>query len=146
MALAARSPLSMVAAAVPARAPRLALAAVLLAAVAGCAAPRIGAAGPAVRATASGDVLADQRGMTLYTYDKDPTGGSACTGLCAVVWPPATAGKGAAPSDGFSLIARSDGTRQWADDGRPLYAYVGDGKPGDVTGNGVDGVWHVARP
>lgn len=141
-ALAARAPLL---SATASRFARLG-AAVLLAVVAGCAAPRLGAAGPAVRATATGDVLADQRGMTLYTYDKDPQGGSACTGLCAVAWPPATAVDTAAPRAGFSLIRRDDGTRQWAHDGQPLYAYIGDGKPGDVTGNGVDGVWHVARP
>jgi len=142
VALAVRFPLS------PATASRCARlgAVTLLAVVAGCAAPRIGAAGPAVRATATGKVLVDQRGKTLYTYDKDPESGSACTGLCAVAWPPATANGSPRPTDGFTLIARGDGTRQWAHDGHPLYAYLGDSQPGDVTGDGVDGVWHVARP
>jgi predicted lipoprotein with Yx(FWY)xxD motif len=33
-------------------------------------------------------VLADARGMTLYTYDKDEPGKSNCNGLCAHFWPP----------------------------------------------------------
>ena len=33
--------------------------------------------------TKAGDVLADTRGMTLYTYDKDGQGQSACTSKCA---------------------------------------------------------------
>lgn len=28
----------------------------------------------------------------------------------------------------------------------PLYYWVKDKKPGDVTGDGVNGVWHVAKP
>lgn len=32
---------------------------------------------------------------------------------------------------------------QWADDGKPLYTYVDDKKPGDVTGDGKNEVWHA---
>jgi predicted lipoprotein with Yx(FWY)xxD motif len=35
---------------------------------------------------------------------------------------------------------------QWAAKGMPLYSYVGDRKPGDVTGDKKNGVWHVAHP
>ncbi|MCB1351011.1 MAG: hypothetical protein KDK11_21085, partial [Maritimibacter sp.] len=30
--------------------------------------------------------------------------------------------------------------------GMPLYTWVNDTAPGDVTGDGVNGVWHLAKP
>ena len=33
----------------------------------------------------------------------------------------------------------------WAYDGMPLYYWVKDKKPGDVTGDGVGSVWHVVK-
>ncbi|PIW25909.1 MAG: hypothetical protein COW30_17720 [Rhodospirillales bacterium CG15_BIG_FIL_POST_REV_8_21_14_020_66_15] len=98
------------------------------------------------RATSSGSVLTDTQGMTLYTYDKDSPGKSNCDGLCAVIWPPAgVVGDSPAP-DRFSILTRSDGSRQWAYDGKPLYGFVSDEKPGDTNGDGSDGVWHAVRP
>ena len=91
-------------------------------------------------------VLSDSNGMTLYVFDKDVGGVSDCYGMCAMFWPPAIAPAGAAARDGYSLVARRDGKMQWAYKGKPLYLYQNDSKPGDVTGDGVDQVWHVARP
>ncbi|RDD63681.1 hypothetical protein [Ferruginivarius sediminum] len=113
-----------------------------------------GCAGPSVaptqlgqsRETRVGEVLVGPEGMTLYTYDEDTPGTSNCTGLCAAAWPPLHASSEAEGFDGFTPITRPDGSRQWAYDGEPLYLYVGDSKPADVRGDGVDGVWHVARP
>jgi predicted lipoprotein with Yx(FWY)xxD motif len=96
--------------------------------------------------TSLGKVLTDAKGLTLYTYDKDEPGKSNCTGLCAVAWPPVTAPEGASATAGFTVIERGSGTRQWAYKGRPLYTYVFDMSPGDVKGDGDDGVWHVAKP
>ncbi len=96
--------------------------------------------------TALGKVLADANGKTLYTYDKDEPGISHCYGLCAVIWPPAAAGEGVSGKDGFTVIPREGGSHQWAYRGKPLYIYISDGQPGDVEGDGVDGVWHVAKP
>jgi predicted lipoprotein with Yx(FWY)xxD motif len=28
----------------------------------------------------------------------------------------------------------------------PLYEYIGDKKPGDTNGQGIDGLWSVAKP
>ena len=49
-------------------------------------------------AGASAQVTVDEKGMTLYTYDKDTKGAaaSACTGGCAANWPPYVAATGAA--------------------------------------------------
>lgn len=96
--------------------------------------------------TSIGEVLTDANGMTLYTFDIDKAGTSNCTGECAEYWPPATAPADAQPvDDDFTLVKRADGTLQWAEEGKPLYTYVNDKKPGDVTGDGKNGVWHVVR-
>ncbi|NSX53417.1 COG4315 family predicted lipoprotein [Parasulfitobacter algicola] len=92
-------------------------------------------------------VLAAKNGMTLYTFDKDKAGTSNCYNDCADSWPPYTAKRGMKPPvAGLTTIKRRDGTFQWAQDGMPLYFWVGDSKPGDTNGDGVGGVWHVARP
>ncbi|TIX38252.1 MAG: hypothetical protein E5V36_22130, partial [Mesorhizobium sp.] len=36
-------------------------------------------------------------------------------------------------------------TRMWAYEGKPLYTFIKDKKAGDVTGEGVGGVWHIAK-
>jgi len=42
---------------------------------------------------------------------------------------------------------RDDGSKQWAYKGRPLYHWVKDAKPGDMTGDGfLNNSWHVAKP
>jgi len=69
---------------------------------------------------ASGKVLADPKGMTLYTYDKDAKGMSNCSGECAEYWPPALATSDAKPGGDLTIIKRADGKMQWADDGKPL--------------------------
>ena len=96
--------------------------------------------------TGAVEVLADARGMTLYVFDKDRDGMSACYDKCAANWPPMLAAAGAMADDDFGLIERKDGTRQWTYYGKPLYLWVKDTKPGDMTGDGMNGVWHVARP
>ncbi|APQ12126.1 hypothetical protein RSA46_13310 [Pseudomonas oryzihabitans] len=105
------------------------------------------AAAPAkVADTALGKVLVDAKGMTLYTFAKDSAGKSACNGGCAQNWPPLKADAGAKAADGYSLVTRDDGSQQWAYQGKPLYTWVKDSKPGDTTGEGFNQVWHVAKP
>jgi len=96
---------------------------------------------------ASGGKLTDKAGMTLYTFDKDPAGGgkSVCNGGCAKNWPPLAAAAGERSSGNWTVVVRDDGSRQWAYKGKPLYLWVKDQKPGDATGDGFRGVWHVAR-
>lgn len=96
----------------------------------------------------AGDALTGTNGMTLYTFDKDAAGSgkSVCNGPCAVNWPPLAAAADAKAEGDFSIITRDDGARQWAFKGKPLYFWIKDQKPGDQTGQGVNGVWHVAKP
>jgi predicted lipoprotein with Yx(FWY)xxD motif len=49
-------------------------------------------------------------------------------------------------SGDFSIITRDDGSKQWALKGKPVYYWVKDSKPGDKTGDGVNGIWQVAKP
>jgi len=94
----------------------------------------------------AGKILTDAEGMSLYTFDKDSDGTSVCNGGCAVKWPPLMAQKGAEAMGDFSVIKRADGGYQWAQDGHPLYTWFKDTQSGDTTGDGVKGVWHLARP
>lgn len=96
--------------------------------------------------TGLGDVFVDSHGMTLYTFANDQPGKSTCYDQCAKNWPPYLAGADAKPSDEWTIIERTDGTRQWAYEGKPVYLWVNDLKPGDTTGQGVGGKWAVARP
>jgi predicted lipoprotein with Yx(FWY)xxD motif len=89
--------------------------------------------------------LTNAAGMTLYVFDRDASGKSACNGPCTVNWPPLmVVGDGGAAGD-WTIIVRDDGTKQWAFKGKPLYTWSKDAKPGDKTGDGVNSVWHVAK-
>lgn len=88
-------------------------------------------------------VLTDDNKMTLYTYDADVDGKSACYDKCAVNWPPYLGKEGETKGDKWTLVARTDGALQWSYDGKPLYYYKDDAKAGDVTGDGKGGVWHT---
>lgn len=96
--------------------------------------------------TDKGEVLAGEKGMTLYTFKKDKHGKSACYDKCAANWPPAKAASNAKAEGAYSLVTRKDGSKQWAKDGMPLYYWAKDTKEGDATGDGMNGVWNVARP
>jgi predicted lipoprotein with Yx(FWY)xxD motif len=86
-------------------------------------------------------------GMTLYTFDKDAPGSgkSVCNGQCATNWPPFAAAASDQSGGDWTIVTRDDGSKQWAWSGRPLYYWSKDQKPGDVTGDGFNKVWHVAK-
>ncbi len=89
-------------------------------------------------------ILTDARGMTLYTYLKDTPTESNCNDGCAVQWPPVAA-SGAPPDDAWTAVTRKDGSKQWAYRGKPLYGWIKDARPGDLTGEGVaNGAWKIA--
>jgi predicted lipoprotein with Yx(FWY)xxD motif len=91
-----------------------------------------------------GEILTDAKGMTLYTYDQDTSGVTNCYDKCATNWPPLMADAGAKADGDFTLVERKDGSMQWAYKGLPLYLWIKDSAAGDITGDGVGGVWHVA--
>jgi predicted lipoprotein with Yx(FWY)xxD motif len=96
--------------------------------------------------TAKGKALADAKGMTLYIFDRDVAGKSNCNGPCVTNWPPLAAGVDAKPSGDWTVVTRDDGGKQWAYKSKPLYTFSKDAKPGDVAGDGVNSVWHIAAP
>jgi len=102
------------------------------------------AAGCAGAYAASHAHMTAENGMTLYIFDKDTADTSVCYDDCAVNWPPYMADNGTT-MPGLDAIERKDGSKQWAKDGKPLYFWVGDTEPGETNGDGVGGVWHVAR-
>jgi predicted lipoprotein with Yx(FWY)xxD motif len=106
------------------------------------------AAPPAKTATTSkGPALTDARGMSLYTFDKDSDGKSACNGPCAANWPALKAEASDSAGNNYTVIARDDGSKQWAYKGKPLYTFVKDQKAGDISGDGfLNGAWHLAQP
>ncbi|MCD5973128.1 hypothetical protein KDX24_18000 [Pseudomonas sp. CDFA 550] len=91
-------------------------------------------------------LLTDHSGKTLYTFDKDSVGKSVCNDACAINWPPLTAEANTKASGKWTQVKRSDGTLQWAYDGKPLYFYKDDKKAGDTTGDNKGGVWHTVKP
>ena len=95
-----------------------------------------------------GHLLTNAKGFTLYSFAPDTATKSNCNGSCTHFWPPvkgpATAGPGVTGK--LTVITRSDGSKQAAYNGHPLYTYVGDTAPGQDKGNGLNlsgGLWHV---
>jgi predicted lipoprotein with Yx(FWY)xxD motif len=106
-----------------------------------------------------GDVLVDAEGDALYAADQEVGGMVRCIDGCTTIWEPLTVGSGEMPSAGDGLnsmldvVRRPDGDRQVSLDGRLLYRFVEDPRPGTVTGNGFADefqgrlfTWHVATP
>jgi len=65
-------------------------------------------------------------GLLLPDLDTRPS--------CAKAWPPVLAPENATPIGSWTIVPRTDGTKQWAFDGYPLYTSMLDKQPGDVNG------------
>jgi predicted lipoprotein with Yx(FWY)xxD motif len=122
----------------------------LLAIRAASAAP---AGGTVVRVAKSGlgRMLVDSRGRTLYLFEADRNGKSACSGACVSFWPPLlTSGK---PRAGTGVAARLLGTIKRRDGGvqvtyagHPLYTFRLDTRSGQTKGEGLNdfgGHWYA---
>ena len=138
----------------------------LLGAACGESSPSTAASSPSASAAATGEkiavtnnakfgqILVDDKGMTVYLFVKDSATSSTCYGQCATFWPPVlTTGK---PQAGAGVDAsllgtttRTDGKVEVTYAGHPLYYFVKDKVPGDTTGQGVNGfgdLWWVLNP
>jgi len=102
--------------------------------------------------SSAGQIVVDSKGMSLYFFTKDvkDSGTSACTGACLQAWPVFTTTSAAPSVDGVTgkvaTIATPDGKKQVTLNGMPLYYYAKDKAAGDVTGQGVGGVWYLVSP
>lgn len=92
-----------------------------------------------------GRYLVNGSGFTLYYYDKDSSNGtSACYGGCVTFWPLFYAGDKLTLPPGlsassFGLATRTDGREQSTFEGHPLYYFVKDTAPGQITGQADHG-------
>lgn len=112
---------------------------------------------PAIVTTASsplGSILVDGRGRTLYLFEKDTRGRSACVGSCTAYWPPLLAqgrprSHGGARQSLLGVTRRRDGRSQVTYAGHPLYRFVQDVKPGQTGGQDLyvfGARWYVVSP
>ncbi len=96
-----------------------------------------------------GELLVDPDGFTLYIFTNDPEGQSVCNDACAATWPPVAADvaiDASLDAEMFGTATRADGSEQLTVNGQPLYTFSGDSAPGDVNGQGLNGVWFVVDP
>jgi predicted lipoprotein with Yx(FWY)xxD motif len=108
--------------------------------------------------TASGPLgtylVAGPKKLTVYLFEADKNGSSACSGACASAWPPVTStgaptAGGSTSSAMLATITRSDGSKQVTYNGHPLYYFVQDKASGETTGQGVKAFgasWYVLAP
>ena len=107
-----------------------------------------------VRSGPLGRYLVDGRGRSLYLFEKDRGGRSACYGSCASVWPPLMATGHVARGAGVSAaklgtVARRGGGREVTYAGHPLYFYAGDSRAGQLKGEGLNqfgAPWDIVAP
>ena len=96
-------------------------------------------------------ILTNAQGMTLYyrTTDMPPT--TVCSGGCASAWPPLLVSGSSTPTSAASLsgklsVQADANGNQVEYNGHPLYTFSGDTAPGQTTGEGFAGIWHVCTP
>jgi len=97
-----------------------------------------------------GNILADSEGYTVYTYGNDEIETSNCVGQCLVLWPPMIAlSDDSMPSIAgfdFGVLSRDDqAIDQITVNGFPLYYYIEDEEPLQVTGHNVGEIWFVVN-
>ncbi|EJL65610.1 COG4315 family predicted lipoprotein [Flavobacterium sp. CF136] len=110
--------------------------------------------------TTLGSYLTDKDGRSLYFFSTDAKDQVTCTGGCELVWPPFyldnlsadKLGAGLTFSD-FATITTTSGKKQVTYKGWPLYYYAPNVNgtntaeaAGKTTGDGVGGVWFIAKP
>ena len=105
--------------------------------------------------TRLGKILAGPSGRSIYLFLADTATTSACNSAgCVQAWPPVLTNGAPAAGAGVNAsllgtIKRRDGTTEVTYAGHPLYYFVTDKKPGDVTGQGIDAFgapWYVVAP
>ena len=104
--------------------------------------------------TSLGRILVDSRGRTLYLFQKDRSGKSACSGQCAAFWPPLiTTGRPRVASGAkASLVGttrRADGRLQVTYNHHPLYRFAKDTTKGQTKGENLTAfgaAWYAVSP
>lgn len=109
--------------------------------------------GLAVASTSLGKVLVDGAGKTVYVFSADHAGTSTCDASCLLYWPAVSAlTKGAHPAGVTGALGSTttpSGQPIATVAGSPVYTFVQDKQPGDVTGEGMNifgGTWYAVAP
>ncbi|WP_217556490.1 hypothetical protein [Streptomyces sp. GbtcB6] len=98
-----------------------------------------------------GSIVTDDKGLTLYRFDKDEPNPSkwTCSGACTKTWLPVIVPESVQTSGvEKSLLGtvHRNGETQLTLAGWPLYRYVGDTAAGQTNGQGKDGEWYAVTP
>jgi len=105
-----------------------------------------------VAQSSAGQIVVAGQGLSVYYFTKDTkdSGTSACTADCLLAWPPVTSTTATPTVDGVTgkvgTIPTADGKMQVTINGMPIYYYAKDKAAGDITGQGVGGVWYLVAP
>jgi predicted lipoprotein with Yx(FWY)xxD motif len=113
-----------------------------------------GAARVGVANSPLGRIVVDNKGRTLYLFEKDKNRRSACSGHCAKYWPPLLShGKPVARTGVkqslLGVTRRANGSEQVTYAGHPLYRFVEDRQAGQTKGEGSQAFgagWDVLSP
>lgn len=80
-----------------------------------------------------GRILVNERGQALFTPSAgSPAAKGGCDAACLVEWSPLQAPALARAQGDWSVVARPDGTRQWAYRQQPLFAFRADRRSADL--------------
>jgi predicted lipoprotein with Yx(FWY)xxD motif len=90
---------------------------------------------------ATGHMLVDHDGQSVYTWDNDRPNKSNCDAACQTEWKPVLAPEFAETTSEWTKIERSPGIKQWAFRKKPLYTHIADHKQRSYEGSDVPG-WH----
>ncbi|MFF7881236.1 hypothetical protein ACH40F_06805 [Streptomyces sp. NPDC020794] len=99
----------------------------------------------------TGSVVTDDKGMTLYRYDKDQANPSkwTCAGECTKTWIPVIV-QDSVQTTGVekSLLGtvHRKGMKQLTLGGWPLYRYAGDTQAGQANGQAKGNTWYAVTP
>lgn len=94
-----------------------------------------------VRTVATGRMLTNHVGFSIYVWDGDAPNRSNCADDCLKDWRPVAAAQAAQAKGEWGIIERSPGIKQWTFRGRPLYTRVADSRFRSLEGSDVPG-WH----
>jgi predicted lipoprotein with Yx(FWY)xxD motif len=111
----------------------------------------VGGSALGLKHTPLGNTLVAANGRTLYLFEADRSNASSLSRTGFMVWPAVTSIRKPSAAGGVSAahigtIAGPNGSRQVTYYGHPLYYYVGDKKPGETNGQGLNqfgALWYL---
>jgi len=89
-------------------------------------------------------VIRDDQAHAVYWSKSHATAKSLCEGDCSKLWPPVVPSANATDVGDWKIIKRSDGTRQWTYQGKPLHMYAKDISGAQAGGDG-NGDWQMLK-